>query len=291
MTNQPIQEDPVKRFRKLMGNLSPLTRLPKKSAAGASFLPKQPAMKVTSSLPKEPAVKKVLPSQEKKSQPKTSAPVKTVTPATQSSPAPKPEPVPTSGSSVWGPRLWTTASILSLTINFIMAIVLIVLVISVYRLGLDVNYVMGVGKDLINLPEGLYENFEKMDRASIKTNVKVETSIPVKFDLALNQQTNVVLSQDVTITDAVVTINSEVLDINRANTTIILRQGTVLPVNLSLSVPVDTQVPVVLDVPVNIPLAQTELNEPFVGLQGVIRPLYCFIKPDAVNMDGQPICP
>jgi hypothetical protein len=54
---------------------------------------------------------------------------------------------------------------------------------------------------------------------------------------------------------------------------------------------VDTQVPVVLDVPVNIPLSETELNEPFVGLQEVIKPLYCFLQPSAVNMDGQPICP
>jgi hypothetical protein len=37
-------------------------------------------------------------------------------------------------------------------------------------------------------------------------------------------------------------------------------------------VPVDAEVPVVLQVPVNIPLSQTELHEPFVGLQEVVAP-------------------
>jgi hypothetical protein len=54
---------------------------------------------------------------------------------------------------------------------------------------------------------------------------------------------------------------------------------------------VDTQIPITLNVPVNIPLSQTELNEPFVGLQEVIKPLYCALNRNAVNMDGQPICP
>jgi len=137
----------------------------------------------------------------------------------------------------------------------------------------------------------LYENFEKMERANIQTNVVVNTTIPVKFDLLLDQQTNVILSQDVTITNAKVTVNTGGLNISQANTTIILPQGTVLPVNLSLTVPVDQQVPVTLNVPVDIPLRDTQLNDPFVGLQNVIKPLYCLLEPQAVNIDQQPICP
>ena len=129
-----------------------------------------------------------------------------------------------------------------------------------------------------------------MERASIQTNVEVSTFIPVKFDLQLNQQTNVILSQDVTITNAKVTVNTGGLNISQANTTIVLPAGTVLPVNLALTVPVDQQVPVTLNVPVNIPLKETQLNDPFVGLQNVIKPLYCLLEPQAVNMDEQPIC-
>jgi hypothetical protein len=53
---------------------------------------------------------------------------------------------------------------------------------------------------------------------------------------------------------------------------------------------VDTTVPVTLNVPVDIPLNETELHEPFVGLQDVVRPFYCMINSGALNLGGQPIC-
>jgi len=67
-----------------------------------------------------------------------------------------------------------------------------------------------------------------MDRANISTNVQVNTIIPVKFDLQLNQQTTVILSQDVTIDNAVVTVKTGGLNITNALTTIVLPQGTSL---------------------------------------------------------------
>ena len=151
----------------------------------------------------------------------------------------------------------------------------------------DVGNMMNMGNSLL---AGLYTNFEKMDRASIDTDVQVNTTIPVKFDLQLNQQTNVVLSQDVTIDNAVVTVKTGGLNITNALTTIVLPQGTTLPIVLNLTVPVDTTVPVTLNAPVNIPLNQTQLHEPFVGLQDVIRPFYCLINSSALNLDGQPVC-
>jgi hypothetical protein len=59
---------------------------------------------------------------------------------------------------------------------------------------------------------------------------------------------------------------------------------------LNFTVPVQGSVPVHLDVPVNIPLAQTQLQEPFAGLQNVVRPFLCMIEPNALNLDQQPIC-
>ena len=156
--------------------------------------------------------------------------------------------------------------------------------------ALDLNKI----KDLKNMPydlvSGLYTNFEKMDRATIATNVKVDTAIPVKFDLQINQETNVVLSQSVTIPDARVTVRAGEITITDALTSIVLPAGTNLPIVLNLTVPVDKNVPVTLDVPVNIKLHDTELGIPFQGLQDVIEPLYCLLKPDATNLDGQLIC-
>jgi hypothetical protein len=137
---------------------------------------------------------------------------------------------------------------------------------------------------------GLYSNFEKMDAAHITTTIPVQTEIPVKFDLQLNQQTNVVLSQDVTISNALVTVKTGGMNIANALTTIVLPQGTNLPVVLNLTVPVDKMVPIALDVQVDIPLEQTQLHEPFVGLQEVVKPFYCMLSPDALGLNGQPVC-
>jgi hypothetical protein len=63
-----------------------------------------------------------------------------------------------------------------------------------------------------------------------------------------------------------------------------------LPINIeNLVVPVDQKVLASLDVPVDIPLDQTELHEPFVGLQRVVQPWYCLVKRDA-TFNGVPIC-
>jgi hypothetical protein len=137
---------------------------------------------------------------------------------------------------------------------------------------------------------GLYTNFEKMDRAHITRSIPVQTTIPVKFDLLLNQQTNVILSQDVTINNAYVTVNTGGLNISRALTTIVLPQGTNLPIVLNLTIPVDTTVPVSLNVEVDIPLNETQLHDPFVGLRKVVEPFYCMINPTALNLDGQQFC-
>ncbi|MCZ2127494.1 MAG: hypothetical protein LC099_06955 [Anaerolineales bacterium] len=327
MADESIPNDPVQKFRKLISSFIPLSRPPRVEAQEApkeeaeikeeaKAPPTEKNKQILSALPKKSAKKDLPPPTAPKPQPAPKptpapAPSKQVVaalpkreakPKPTPTPAPKPilVPAPTQapkGESAketkvpaWGPRLWTTASAITLGVNVVLIIILIILIISVYRLKLDMAKLTDVGLSVIDLPAGLFSNFEKMERANIETNVVVDAVIPVKFDLELNQQTDVVLSQDVTIMNALVTVNTGGLNITRANTTIVLPAGTTLPVYLSLTVPVDKQVPVTLNVPVNIPLKETQLREPFVGLQNVIKPLYCLLSPKAVNMDGVPVC-
>ena len=272
MNNEP-KDDPRNRMRNLLGSSSPLTRLPKKNDSPASFLPKQEDH--------TPAKKEVL--IEKKTPPKAK-------PSIQIPPRPA---SPRQGTLSalkgmkfnFGPPFWTIASAISMTVNIVLLIVLLALLINIRRLNM--GSVLGIGNNLLG---GLYTNFEKMDRAHITTTIPVQTTIPVKFDLQLNQQTNVILSQDVTINNALVTVNTGGLNITRALTTIVLPQGTNLPIVLNLTVPVDTTVPVTLNVDVDIPLEKTQLHEPFAGLQDVVKPFYCLINPNAVKLNGQPVC-
>jgi hypothetical protein len=261
------KEDPAKKLRKLLGDNNPLSRLPKKND---DEIKKDSPLKLT--LPPAKPTAQNIPA----SKPDTSTRLSTSL-----------KPASVSTNSFFGPRFWTIASVISLSINAITALVLLIVVITLLSNGLSISSLISMGDSLLG---GLYTNFEKMDRASIQTNVTVDTTIPVKFDLQLNQQTNVVLSQDVTIENALVTVNTGGLNITRGNTTIILPQGTTLPVVLNLTVPVDTTVPVTLNVPVNIPLNQTELHEPFTGLQDVVRPFYCMINSNAINLNGEPVC-
>lgn len=188
----------------------------------------------------------------------------------------------------FGPPFWTIASILSFTINLALIIALLVVWMNAQKLIESIGGATNMGNFLLG---GLYTNFEKMDRAHITTNIGIETTVPVKFDLQLIQQTNVVLSQDVTITNALVTVNTDGLNISRANTTIVLPAGTTLPIVLNMTIPVDTTVPITLIVPIDIPLGNTQLHEPLVGLQEVVRPLYCIVEQNALNLSGAPVCP
>jgi hypothetical protein len=77
-----------------------------------------------------------------------------------------------------------------------------------------------------------------------------------------------------------------------ASANIVLPQGTVLPIFIqNLSVPVDQKVLAELNVAVDIPLNETDLHEPFVGLQQVVEPYYCMVENQQVFVDGANVCP
>jgi hypothetical protein len=270
-----LKNNPGKKMRSLLagGKTSPLTRLPKKANAGTFFPSKAEKKDGASTDSKSTPLSKDI-SLKKKPKKETPQPApKLVLPASKRFKL-----------NFW-PPFWTIASVISMMVNIALLIALLVLLPNLKKL--DVNSLVGRGDKLLG---DLYVNFEKMDRAHITTTIPVETTIPVKFDLQLNQQTNVVLSQAVTINNARVTVNTGGLNITNALTTIILPEGTTLPIVLNLTVPVDTTVPVKLTVNVDIPMAQTQLHEPFSGLQDALKPIYCMINANAVNLDKQPIC-
>ncbi len=183
------------------------------------------------------------------------------------------------------PIFWTVASIMSFTVNIVLLIVVVVLLLNRGSVGTLAN-------DQVNqLLGGLYNNFVLMDQANIQTTIHVEKEIPVQFSLNVSGPTDVTLREAVTIDGALVTVATGGLNIVNARARIVLPEGTVLPINIqNLVVPVDQKVLAVLDVPVDIPLNQTELHQPFVGLQGVVRPWYCLMQPNAVNADNTRVC-
>lgn len=189
------------------------------------------------------------------------------------------------GGLLWrgkiGPAFWTVASLVSLSVNLVLLAVLLLLGQQLFTLK------SLVGEQLV---AGLHANFVKMDAARITTSVTVNDTIPVVFDLPVQTNTMVTLIEDTRIKNATVNLSTGGLSIHGAPANIVLPAGTQLPIALSIVVPVSTTVPVQLTVPVDIPLNQTELHEPFVGLQNVVSPYHTLLTSLPGSWQETPLC-
>jgi Ni,Fe-hydrogenase III small subunit len=176
--------------------------------------------------------------------------------------------------------------ILSLVVNTILIAVLLVM----YNMLGQLQGLQGTASNIgASVLGGMYTNFEKMDRATIKTVIPVDAQIPLDINVPVQTTTQITLAEAVNIPNAQVVIATGGLNIN-SNARVTLPAGTPLMVNLDFNLPVQTTIPVHLEVPVNIPMANTELHEPFVGLQRVVQPWYCMVEPNAFSLNGQAIC-
>jgi hypothetical protein len=187
-----------------------------------------------------------------------------------------------------GPAFWTIASLFSLSMNVVLIVLLVILGKQIF------NIKSLVAEQLIG---GLHENFVKMDEAHIRTSILVKDTIqvndtlPVVFDLPLSTETQVILTQDTPINNATIYLNGMPVPLN-----LVLREGTPLNISLNLTVPVNQSVPVVLDVPIqlNVPvdiaLSETDLHEPFVGLQNVISPYQELLSSLPNSWADTPLC-
>jgi len=181
------------------------------------------------------------------------------------------------------PAFWTLASILSLAVN----LVLIGILLSLWMRPYD---------QFSGILGGLYNNFVKMDQATISANVPVQQSIPLNINVPVTIPTvtaDITLTKAAEITNVGVQITEGGVTINALAAKVTLPVGTPLSVEIKnmppFNLPVQDQIPISLNIPVNIPLNQTQLHEPFFGLQEVVRPYYCLLEPNA-TFNGVLIC-
>ncbi|HKJ40186.1 MAG TPA: hypothetical protein VJ972_15560 [Anaerolineales bacterium] len=252
---------------------SPMSRLPKRTGGA---VPKEPEKPI--SAPKVDVQKK---------KPLFSRKPKTAKPEIDTAPEQTTAVKKSYSENRFLPTFWTIASVISMLVNVGVVIALVIVIQILGGTKAALSFAQSQANGLLG---GLHENFVKMDEASIKTTIHVEKDIPVQFTLNVSGNTNVTLSQDVPISGALVTVNTGGLNINNASANIVLPAGTVLPIFIeNLVVPVDKTVPAILDVPVDIPLNETELHVPFVGLQKVVEPYYCLLNPDII-VNGINVC-
>ncbi|MBI1258854.1 MAG: hypothetical protein GC204_15400 [Chloroflexi bacterium] len=168
--------------------------------------------------------------------------------------------------------------------SFIVNIVLIVVVLGLVLFIFDI-------KDNIVTPlvTGLHSSFVGLDESTIDWTIPVRDTIPVKFDLPLNQQTVVTLTHSVPLNVSATITLPGVGQLNNAQVYLNLPSGLQLPVQLDLTVPVDTQLPISMDVRAVIPLNQTQIHDPVNNLRLVFEPIIraLYNLPDNFGDAGQ----
>ena len=183
------------------------------------------------------------------------------------------------------PAFWTIASIMSITVNVVLLIALLLMLQTLRKFPAIPTM---ASNEVSGLLGGLYTNFVKMDQATISSTIPVDAVIPLNIVVPVQATTRITLAEDVVIPNAHVRINTGALNIN-ADAVVTLPANTPLMVNLDFPLTVQNSIPIHLDVPVNIPLNQTQLHEPFVGLQKVVEPWYCIVEPNA-TVNGMQVC-
>lgn len=120
---------------------------------------------------------------------------------------------------------------------------------------------------------------DDLENATIRATVPIDQQVPLAFNVPIDQDTTVVLNRPVPLsTNAQFTLPGEA-GVLRGQVTLTLPPGLELPVRLSATVPVSSSVAVNWDVPVAIPVRDTELGEPFGRLRTLLQPLVSFFTP------------
>ena len=110
------------------------------------------------------------------------------------------------------------------------------------------------------------------DNAVITRTISISQTIPVVFDLTLDQNTVVKLTKSVPLNrSATFVLPSGGGQIN-GTVSLALPDGMSLPIHLTMPVPVRQQLPVNMDVLVSIPLKETELGDVTGQLKDILTP-------------------
>lgn len=175
--------------------------------------------------------------------------------------------------------MWNAFKNVAILFSFVVNLILVITLLLV--VGLLYPIKNGIAEPLI---DGLHASFVGLDRAVIDRIIPVREEIPVQFTLPLEQNTTVVLTSPVPLQASAQFVLPGGGGTINGNVSIVLPSGLQLPVALDLDVPVDTMLPVSLDVRAVIPLSETQLHDPFVRLRDLLEPFVRALD----NLPGNP---
>jgi hypothetical protein len=161
-----------------------------------------------------------------------------------------------------GEDFWKTITVVSIVLNLALLFVMITLGNSIFRLktAIDDTGFEEVAKAM---------TFE--EGATLSTSIRVQDQVPMTFEVPLQRNTVVTLSEPARIDGASISIRSATFSID-APASLTLPVGAELPLALDFSVTVDAVVPIDLTVPVEFPIADSEIGESLSAMQGLLDP-------------------
>lgn len=190
------------------------------------------------------------------------------------------------------PTLWKAMIITSFVMNMVLLLVLLLVGGLVLQ---NLNPITGTtfvvqGFARENVQE-LRDVVTKLQGATIRTTIPLDQPLPLQgagVSVPVNQDTTVTLIEDVplVLTNADIDLgNGNRLRANAINLN--LPAGTPLKINLNMQIPLDeVTIPVRLQVPVEIPLKDTELGPEFDRLGALVDRLVAPVSPLlGINMD------
>jgi len=181
-------------------------------------------------------------------------------------------------------RIWLAfekfAIFFSFVVTMTLAVILLLLGIGLWRIapalpGLRDNTIC----PLLARVDGLVNDF---DSAVINKTIYISQTIPVEFDLPLNQNTVVKLTQSVPLNRPASYVFPGGGGQINGQVSLTLPDGQVLPVQLNLTVPVRQNLPISMEVPVSIPLKETDLGSVTGELKDILTP-YTKLLSDLLN--------
>ncbi|MBC8164221.1 MAG: hypothetical protein H7Z42_23680 [Roseiflexaceae bacterium] len=194
------------------------------------------------------------------------------------------------------PTLWKAMILTSFLLNLVLFAVVVALLASGYLYG---QKIIGTTTTVqtfarANIVE-LREVVANLNEADIVTTIALNQDLPLRgagITVPVDQVTVVTLQEPVPLNLAGADIDLGNGNRLRANNiSLVLPQGTPLKIALKMDIPLDDVViPVKLDVPVNIPLKDTELGPEFRKLGAIVDRLVLPFTP-FLGMEEQPPTP
>lgn len=164
-------------------------------------------------------------------------------------------------TGIWN-ALKNVTIVISLVVNIILISVVLILASQIGAIKSTLNGIVGQ----------LDTAFVSLGNAVVKDTIHIEQSVPVQFELPIDQTVTVMTTGAVPLN---IPASFSLGSFGQINGTVSLSlpRDLALPIRIQMLVPVNSQIPVVFDQPVSIPLGARGLSPVINQLRGVTQPL------------------